>query len=246
MKNKKITIITINKNNSTGLEKTLTSINLQKKIYELVVIDGDSKDNSYQIILKNKKIISKYISEKDKNISDAFNKGISFSNSLWVLFLNSGDFFYKKNILETIEKDLSKYCDYDLILYRMAYLTKKKIKFFGGINTNIRKMILYNTIPHQSLIMKKELFDKYGLYSLDFPIAQDYEFLMRIINKVKIKKLNKVLSVMVSGGITENNKLNCLLAFYKAKQKNYINNTLINLIIFLFGIIKLFIKKTIN
>ena len=67
--------------------------------------------------------------------------------------------------------------------------------------------------------MKRSLFNKYGKYSLDFPIAQDYEFLLRGINNFKIKKIDKIISIMTYGGITESNQIRSLTAFLKQKIK---------------------------
>ena len=246
MDKKKIFIIKINKNDFKGLEKTINSIFAQKKIYELVVIDGKSTDKSINILRKNKNKIDKLLSEKDINISDAFNKGIKYSTSEWILFLNSGDYFYNKNVLDLIEKDLFYNKSYDLLLYRLIYKESKNSKIYGGTLTDLGKMKLYNVIPHQSLIMKKSLFEKYGNFSLDFPIAQDYEFLLRGINEIKIKKINKIISIMTFGGITEKNQLKSLNAFLRAKNKNKINNFVINYFIFIYGVFKLIVKKLLN
>ena len=107
-------------------------------------------------------------------------------------------------------------------------------------------MKLYNVIPHQSLIMKKSLFKKYGKYSLDFPIAQDYEFLLRGIKDFKIKKIDKIISIMTYGGITESNEIKSLIAFLKAKNKNKINYSIINYLIFIYGFLKVILKKIIK
>ena len=243
MKDAKISIVTINKNNCYGLEKTIKSIIKQKKIYELIVIDGKSTDNSFSIIKKYQSKINKFIFEKDKNISDAFNKGIKLSKSKWILFLNSGDYFYNKKVLELIEKDILFYEKKDLLIYKLIFKSKIKKKEFGGRLTDLGKMKHYNTIPHQSLIMKRNLFKRFGLYSTKYPIAQDYEFLLRIIDKIKIAQFDNIVSIMTDGGVTENNQIKCLYAFFKAKQKNRVNNFLINTLDLIFGIIKLIIKK---
>ena len=246
MDNKKISIITINKNDFQGLQKTIKSIIVQKKIYELIVIDGKSSDKSLNFIRKYQKKITNFISEKDTNISDAFNKGIKLSTSEWILFLNSGDYFYNKDVLALIERDLSYNKSYDLLIYQLVFQKKKESKLFGGKKTDLNKMKLYNVIPHQSLIMKKSLFKKYGKYSLDFPIAQDYEFLLRGIKDFKIKKIDKIISIMTYGGITESNEIKSLIAFLKAKNKNKINYSIINYLIFIYGFLKVILKKIIK
>ena len=96
-------IITINYNNKIGLEKTLNSISSQKnKNFEFVIVDGGSTDGSVDLLRKNSKIISKYISEKDSGIYHAMNKGIKMSSGNYLIFINSGDCLVDENVTDEI------------------------------------------------------------------------------------------------------------------------------------------------
>jgi glycosyltransferase involved in cell wall biosynthesis len=99
----KLSIVVVSLNTKNEFIKTIGSINSQVyKNYEIIVIDGDSSDGTVDEILKVKENFSNFIIEKDKGIYDAMNKGIRLSKGEWIFFLNSGDIFYNKNILEKI------------------------------------------------------------------------------------------------------------------------------------------------
>ena len=93
-----LSIITINRNNKTGLEKTIYSVvNQNYKDYEYIVIDGDSSDGSLEVIKRNEKYFSYWVSEPDSGVYQAMNKGIDRANGEYCLFLNSGDYLKDDN-----------------------------------------------------------------------------------------------------------------------------------------------------
>ena len=200
----KLSIITINLNNATGLQKTIESvINQTYSDYEYIIIDGASTDGSNEIIsqYKNKRI--KSISEKDHGIYNAMNKGILISSGEYLLFLNSGDFLYSSEILNKV---FSKSFDTDLMCFALKIeLLDKKESFIYSIKTKYitNKYMFYQTIPHPSTLIKRDLFFKFGLYDESFKIAGDYEFFVKIIkNKVSYEIDPLVLSVFNNQGIS--------------------------------------------
>lgn len=96
-------IITVNYNNAIGLNKTICNIDLirskTKSPVEVIIVDGGSTDGSLEIITCKSHIIDKWVSEKDKGIFDAMNKGIALASNNWLVFMNSGDIFYNEDIL---------------------------------------------------------------------------------------------------------------------------------------------------
>lgn len=177
----KLSIITINYNDGNGLEKTIQSVISQTNSdYEFMVIDGGSADNSLDIIKKYADKINYWVSEKDKGIYDAQNKGIAKANGDYILFLNSGDCFYNENVI-------SKFYDYLLV-------TSRKV-IYG--NTNIidqdgSAKVLYppetlnlnfwyaNTLNHQAIFTHSSLFRKYGEFSTHYKYASDFDFLFKV------------------------------------------------------------------
>jgi glycosyltransferase involved in cell wall biosynthesis len=249
IKQKLLSIITVNKNNAHYLEKTIRSIvNQNLKIYNLILIDGKSSDKSINIIRKYSDKIFCWSSSLDANIADAFNKGIKKSQSRWILFINSDDYLLNNNVLSNIYKDLLTFQNYDMLIYKMILKgrdLKKTHGIFGGSMTKINKINLYNTFPHQATVINRNYFLKYGNYSLDYPIAQDYEIILRK-KEIKIKRIDKIISVMRDGGITNTNQLKALKYFMKAQIKNRTNKIYICIFIYLYGVLKIIIKNILN
>ena len=107
----KLSIITINKNNAIGLEKTIQSVINQTYFdkIEYIVIDGLSTDGSSMIIDKYKDYFSYWVSEEDNGIYDAMNKGTNVATGEYLLFLNSGDVLYHNNIIKEVYNELKSY-----------------------------------------------------------------------------------------------------------------------------------------
>ena len=128
---KKLSIITVVKNDEKNIEKTIKSIVFQKKKdYEYIIIDGKSNDGTITKIRKYKKKIDKIISKKDKGIYDAMNKGLKLSKGEIIVFCNSGDFFYKNSLNKVIS--LFEANNYDFVFGTvMRNYTKKRILKHG-------------------------------------------------------------------------------------------------------------------
>ncbi|MBT8324244.1 MAG: glycosyltransferase, partial [Winogradskyella sp.] len=122
--NLKLSIITVNFNNAEGLKKTVDSVTAQTwKDFEYIIIDGSSTDGSTEVIKANKNIIDRWVSEPDEGVYQAMNKGISMANGEYLLFLNSGDHFYKDDVLEKFHKELK---EQDLIYFNLNVVEGKK------------------------------------------------------------------------------------------------------------------------
>ena len=174
----KISIITINYNDKEGLEKTVLSVfNQTIQNYEFIVIDGNSNDGSKSIIDKYKDKFTYWVSEDDHGIYHAMNKGIRAANGDYLLFMNSGDeLIADSNILNICAEKLVE----DIVAFD-CYLSKEE-KIIGK-RTHIEKPTLFyvykNGFKHQSTFIKRNLFEKIGLYNETYEIAGDYEFWIR-------------------------------------------------------------------
>ncbi len=177
----KLTIITINLNNSIGLKKTIESVERQlTNNIEFIVIDGDSSDDSKDIIEHHAKNIHKILIEKDKGPYDAMNKGIKMASGEYLLFLNSGDVLFKNNLKNCI----TQLTDFDLFFFDVEVIGKNG-KYIQQISDPSFHFLTEGHIIHQGVVFKKTLFEKIGLYDLQFFIASDYDFLLKSIFKFK-------------------------------------------------------------
>ena len=172
----KISIITINFNNSEGLTKTIESvINQTYSNIEYLVIDGGSVDDSSAIAKSYKDKISYFISEPDNGIYHAMNKGIKRSNGDYLLFLNSGDSLINNEIIsQVVENGLT----HDLIYGDLLFFDRDKEWTWKLSDDLTFKNFYKGTIPHPSTFIKKRLFDIVGLYDESLKIVSDWKFFL--------------------------------------------------------------------
>jgi glycosyltransferase involved in cell wall biosynthesis len=191
----KLSIITINYNNVKGLEKTIQSVISQTfKDYEYLVIDGGSNDGSKEIIQNTADKISYWVSEKDKGIYNAMNKGIQQAKGAYCLFLNSGDFLCNNKVLEEVFIINS---SADIIYGNMMIDWGNGKKTEGKMPNNITTQQIYeDTLWHPVSFIKRNLFEKYGLYNEEYKMVADYDFFFKTIiaNKVSTKHIPLTIS----------------------------------------------------
>ena len=189
----KITIITINLNNANGLRKTIKSVIEQShNDYEFLIIDGGSTDGSVEIIKEYEDYITWWVSEPDRGIYNAMNKGILKSKGKYLLFLNSGDYLFDENVLEKMFSCETN-CDFlygNIIIKTQNGKLKREI---GPGDSKISFNTFYlNTICHQSSFIHRSLFEKYGLYDENLKIASDWKFLLKtlVLNTATVKYMD--------------------------------------------------------
>ena len=209
-KNIYFSIIIVSLNTKEKLRNTLESVYKQKiypKNYEIIVVDGMSIDGTQEEILNKKNKIDKLIIEKDAGIYDAMNKGIKYANGEWIIFLNSGDLFYKNNILKKIYS--YKLSENDVI-YGDTIVNNKEFKY--KINGKLFNKNSIN-IPfcHQSSFVKSHLLKKYN-FDLEYKICSDFDFFIKIKKKKKIfKKVNLIISTIEAGGLSDKNRFKAFI-----------------------------------
>jgi len=168
-----LSIITINRNNAHGLKKTIESvINQTFKEFEFIVIDGASTDGSLDIIKQYSDCITYWISEPDKGIYNAMNKGISKAKGNYLQFLNSGDCLFQT---DTLEKVFAQSHRGDVIYGNAMCVSSEKSELFKPTQ-KISLSYFYQGfgINHQSSFFKKSFFDKNHLYDENFRIVSDW------------------------------------------------------------------------
>ncbi|KAF2333122.1 glycosyltransferase family 2 protein [Flavobacterium daemonense] len=198
----KISIITINYNNLDGLKRTVESvINQTWQEFEYIIIDGGSIDGSAKYIESLSDKIDYWVSEPDKGIYNAMNKGIAKATGDYLIFLNSGDHFNDSRALERNHEFLK---DDDIIYFDINYVGND-FNFVKTCPDKLTFSFFFNaTLPHQSVFIRKSLFEKIGYYDEKMKIAADWKFFMLSILKegATYKRINSVLSTYYLDGIS--------------------------------------------
>jgi len=226
----KISIITVVYNNEKTIEDAIQSVLAQSyPNIEYVIIDGKSTDGTIDTIFKYKANISKIISEKDSGIYDAMNKGIALANGDVVGILNSDDVYTNEYVLKRISEIFLSRPDIDIVYGDLIYVEQndlnKIVRKWVSKPYNQRFFEHANVPPHPSVFLRKSVYQKMGLFDLNFKLAADYEFLLRIFKSNLFKSLyvSDVFVKMRLGGASNKNFNNILLGnkdIYNAWQKN--------------------------
>lgn len=197
-----LSIITVNFNNEVGLEKTIKSVLSQSfKNYEYILIDGKSNDSSVDVIKSYDEISNiSWISEPDSGIYNAMNKGILRAKGEYLLFLNSGDVLNGENALLDFINNKNFYGD--IIYGDYKFINGEKIY----PDLLMPRHFFKSSLPHQSSLIKRELFDIYGLYDEKFKIVSDKAFYIKCLlsNKVIFKHIKYFLSEVDLNGVSNN------------------------------------------
>ncbi len=182
----KISIITINYNDLKGLKKTFNSIvNQSNKDFEYLVIDGGSSDGSKEFIEQNSDKLAYWISEKDSGIYNAMNKGIKAASGEYILFLNSGDFLVDDTIIDRVLKIID---GKEEIYYGNLFCSQNgnRISLWSPPDVLSFSYFLDYSLPHPASFIKRNLFEKYFLYSENLKIISDWEFFIFCICKMNV------------------------------------------------------------
>ena len=220
----KITIVTVTYNCEESIEKTMLSVlNQIDENYEYILIDGESTDKTLEKILeiKNKYIKKeiKVISEKDKGIYDAMNKGIELSQGEWIYFLNSGDFFVNNEVISNVfQKNIN--AENAEILYGDIILTHPK---YGVIKRKSKKINLIKNgmvFYHQGAFVKTYLM-KENLFNLKYKICADYNFFYSMYKKkIRFKKYDLSIALYDLTGLSSQNRKQLVSEKYDILKKD--------------------------
>lgn len=204
----KISLITVVYNGERFLESCINSVIAQDYAdLEYILIDGASTDKSLEIANKYRDKIDVLLSEKDKGMYDALNKGIALAKGEIIGILNADDMLATNDVISTIAKTFSS-SQTDGVYGDLNYIdpnnTNKIIRKWKGKPYSLGGIKRGWMPAHPTLYLKRSLFVKYGNYSLNFGTAADYELMLRFLFKHKIKAvyLNKLIVKMRTGGMS--------------------------------------------
>jgi glycosyltransferase involved in cell wall biosynthesis len=198
----RLSIITINYNNAPGLQKTMESVFAQSFTdYEYIIIDGGSTDGFKEIIEKHLDKLAYWVSEKDKGIYHAMNKGIEKAHGDYLLFLNSGDVFYDSILL----KEMVPYLNNDGIVYGDIMIREPHKSWVKKYNAPLSfTYFTIDTLPHQGAFIYRELFKTTGLYDETAGLCADWKFFLEAVCRYGFNAnyVNRVISIYDYSGVS--------------------------------------------
>lgn len=206
----KISLVTITYNSEKTLADTIQSVLEQTyPDIEYIVVDGASKDKTVSIIQQYAPLFEgrmKWISEPDKGLYDAMNKGIQMATGDVIGILNSDDFFTSKEVLAKVAEAFKKVTKLDAVYGDVHFVNptnlNKCVRYYSSKIFKRNLMRLGFMPAHPSFYLRRECFEKYGLYKTDYKIAADFEFLLRVIfkNNIHTQYLPIDMVTMRTGG----------------------------------------------
>lgn len=228
----KISIITVVYNNENTIKQAIESvINQSYPNIEYVIIDGDSNDNTVNLINEYKEKISYFISEKDNGLYDAMNKGIKACTGDVIGILNSDDLYDDLNVIASVMEEFIKDSGLDILYGNLVYVksndTKKVVRNWKS-KTYYKFFFEHaNVPPHPSLFVRSKVYNEIGLFDLRYKLAADYELMLRMFknHNFNSKYINKLITKMRLGGAT-NQSFSNVVAQNKEILQSWRNNGL--------------------
>jgi len=233
---KKISLITVCFNSESSVIDTLKSVSNQTYgNIEHIIIDGGSTDSTMELVGQYGSRVVKSISEKDKGIYDAYNKGLSFATGEIIGFINSDDFYFSdeviRKVMSVFEDPSIEACHANLI-------------YVDSVNTNIIKRLWSSwdfkdsdfkkgSIPaHPTVFFRRDVYERFGKFDINFKLVADHDFLLKTfyVNKIKSVYIDDIWVRMRSGGATGGNLKSIIkqnLEIRAAQKKNGIRSSLI-------------------
>ena len=220
---KRISVVTVCWNAERHIEQTIRSVICQNYLdFEYIVVDGLSSDGTMQIVEKylpvfqKKKIVCRVISEKDKGIYDAMNKAIDMADGDWIIYMNAGDYFFKREVLSDVSEELD---DEIGVLYGDVVIHERhKFKYVPA--GDIEELKKRDPIHHQACLTRTSFLKKHR-FDMNYQIGSDYDLFLRMyLDGVKFKRINYVWAVFLLGGLSHQHFLSFTKEMYRSRIQN--------------------------
>ncbi|MFO6423833.1 glycosyltransferase family 2 protein [Motilimonas sp. KMU-193] len=213
----KISVITVVYNGRQDIQSTIESVaNQDYPHIEFIVVDGGSSDGTVDILSSNNNVIDKWISEKDKGIYDAMNKGVKLATGDYVIFMNAGDLFFTPN---AVSKCISTLCSSDVLYGNHWVIGARRV---NGLQTAkaIEHLNKGMVCSHQSMFFRRStLID--NPFSFDYGSAGDYELICRLYSKgFEFNRVDEVIAYYQAGGVSDVKRVKSLLFSLKAGSEH--------------------------
>lgn len=211
-------------NSEAFVEQTILSIiNQDYKNIEYIIIDGGSTDGTIDIIKKYADKIDLWVSEPDKGIYDAQNKGVFMAKGEYFAVLNSGDYYATTDVVSIIASKIGEHPNIDYVYSNAFFLKETEDNRIVKFESDIRNKYKYNPVPHPTIFSKTEFFKKSGGFDCSYKVSADYDYLFKLLtNNCLGLKIDAYTVFIRQGGYSYLNMLSAseLLSI----QKKYCNN----------------------
>ena len=189
----RISVITVVHNNVENIKDAIDSVHGQTyKNIEHIIIDGLSTDGTVEIVKSYGKKINKFITEKDKGIYDAMNKGITLASGDIIGILNSDDIYFDDNVLEDVV-NVFKEKQSDSIYGDLIYVEKNNInevvRYWKSSAFKLGSFAKGWHPPHPTFFAKRNLYQNYGLFDLNMKVSADFDLMLRFLKRIKLQPL---------------------------------------------------------
>jgi len=209
MSKPKVTLITVSYNSENTIKDTIESVLKQDyEFIEYIIVDGASNDSTNKIIQSYQGHISKVISERDKGIYDAMNKGLRAATGDIIGIINSDDFYPENNIITKVVEKFESQPNAGLVLGSIDFVKtnnlNKSVRKYTSKNFSPWLMRFGIMPPHPAAFIKHDAYEKVGEYKLGYRIAADFDLLLRLlkIKKLTYSKIDLVCVRMRLGGVS--------------------------------------------
>ena len=226
----KVSIVTATYNSEATLRDTIESVLAQDyRNVELIIVDGNSQDHTLDIVRSYGTAVSRCVSEPDKGIYDAMNKGIQLATGDIIGILNSDDFFATPRALSLIVEQFEAHPELDAVYGDLYYVdsqqTDKVVRYWRNKPYH-PKAFYHGWHPaHPTFYVRREVYEKYGTFDLRFPLSADFELMLRLFEccRIQTRHIDAVLVKMRTGGATSRNVRAILRGIGQCKRAFRVN-----------------------
>jgi glycosyltransferase involved in cell wall biosynthesis len=224
----KISIITVCLNSKDGIERTIQSVLSQGyENIEYIIIDGKSSDGTLDIIGRYKSKIALLVSEEDKGIYNAMNKGLGLMTGEIVLFLNSGDYLFDNDVISDVADVFRQKPEIQVLYGNVVndYGKKRKLRKYKNIN---RLFFSCSTLCHQVIFAKRDVFVKYGYFDEKYTRNADYDWIMGVFfcKDITTYYFDRTISVYNMWGVSSS-QIKFMDEIVSSKKKYFSNPELL-------------------
>ncbi|WP_016776262.1 glycosyltransferase family 2 protein [Anaerophaga thermohalophila] len=213
---KKISLITVTYQSAKTIKATIDSVRLQKHAdFEYIVVDGGSDDTTPDILENSSDIIDKWISEPDRGIYDAMNKGIKMAEGEVIGFIHADDVLATTGVLNQVSERFDE-SEFHLLYGDLEYVSatdpQKVVRYWRSGSFRQQRLQRGWMPPHPTVYFSRELLRKVGLFNIEYRISADYEWLLRALSvpSVKVEYLPEVMVRMRLGGLSNGSLRNVI------------------------------------